>query len=77
MTKINYPTWRVRGSPTPAEALFICDKCGDAIWGQANPLHSFCYNNSCKGRKGGAPRLRKATAAETEEAKRHLECEIV
>ena len=32
MTKPKYPTWKIKGSPTPNEKLVICDQCGLAQW---------------------------------------------
>lgn len=68
---IKYPVWKVRGTPTPNETLFICNGCGTARWTTetgGNP--PCCYN--CTGRKGGFLRLRPATTAETAEGKKHI-----
>lgn len=71
MPSINYPTWTVRQRPTPAETLYVCDKCGEAHWSIAG-IVPVCHRSECKGRKGGPPRMRPATKAETAEGKRHL-----
>lgn len=70
---MKYPTWKLRGTPTPNETLWVCNQCETAAWmtditGVNPPV---C--NNCRGRKGGQVRLRKATAAETAEAKKHLQ----
>jgi hypothetical protein len=36
---INYPTWKVKSSPTPTDKLIICDACGYAEW----TIHSNGY----------------------------------
>lgn len=63
---IKYPTWRVRGNPTPNEKLMVCDRCGAASWMPHSPLthvaeHTCPDNTKC--------RMRKATAAEYEQGK--------
>ena len=68
---INYPTWKVRGGPTPNERLVICDECGKAEWtihGEFTPL---CYNRHKHADKGNR-RMRNATPAETETGKSFL-----
>lgn len=65
MSEIKYPTWKVRGGPTPAETLWICDDCGRGHWGWPNVIE----HCSCEGRKGGRKRMRRATAAETKAGK--------
>lgn len=65
--KIKYPTWKIRGTPTPNDSLYICDSCGQGHWGTnttGSNSAGVCY--CTKGRKGGPVRMRKATAAETE-----------
>ncbi len=36
--QIKYPTWKVRGSPTPNEKLMVCHQCGHAVWVPHSPL---------------------------------------
>jgi hypothetical protein len=65
--KLNYPTWKMKGSPTPNETLYCCDKCGDCRWyplGFSTIMHCFF----CKGKKGGFVRMRQATEKEKQEA---------
>jgi len=70
--KIEYPTWKVQGQPTPAETLYVCDKCGKAEWSHA-AIVRVCHTPGCEGRKGGPSRMRLATMAETEAGKRALQ----
>ena len=66
--KIKYPTWKVRGSPTPNERLMICDTCGRAEWyGHGWPQVVYCDPTYNKVPNHG--RMREATAAEYEEGK--------
>lgn len=62
MPPIKYPTWDVKQSPTPSETLYICDKCGKAVWAY-HGLIMYCYCSRTK--KGGHPRMRVATNDET------------
>ena len=61
--KIKYPTWKMRGFPTPYEKLIICDKCGWSEWTTAGwPPVIYCKN-----KVGSQPthgRMREATEAE-------------
>ena len=68
---MNYPTWKVRGTPTPNETLYVCDSCGEAEWGPAG-LITHCGNGACRGKKGGQKRMRTATAKETAAAKKKI-----
>ncbi len=70
---MKYPTWKVRGEPTPNDTLWVCDECGKAEWGTdtSGAFSVNCY--SCTGRKGGFKRMRRGTPAETTEAKKHLQ----
>ena len=67
----NYPTWKVRGSPTPYEFLAICDKCGHVEWSVAGwPAVKPCPKHG-PFEKSHA-RMREATAKEYTEAKAAL-----
>jgi hypothetical protein len=62
---IQYPTWKVRGNPSPNERLVICDECGHAEWTTSNTQGvRICYNRHghANGKNG---RMRTATAQET------------
>ena len=61
---IKFPTWKVRGNPTPNDTLYICDNCGDSYWAMIRQGIVHTCNN-CRGRKGGYVRMRKATDKET------------
>ncbi len=61
---IKYPTWKVRGYPTPNDTLWVCDMCREASWGPCVNVLT-CNHNTCYGKKGGSVRLRKATPKET------------
>jgi hypothetical protein len=52
---IVYPTWKVRGVPTPYEKLWVCDGCGYAQWTQHGINVRQCKCNL---------RMREATDAE-------------
>jgi len=67
---MNYPTWKMRGNPTPNETLYCCDSCKKSRWCPYSESIRYCYN--CRGKKGGYQRLRKATAKEIAEAKKVL-----
>lgn len=68
---IEYPTWKVRGAPTPNERLVICDECGNAAWvGHGDFVHT-CFNRHQHANKSYR-RMRNATPAETETAKTYL-----
>lgn len=67
--QIQYPTWKVSHRPTPTDTLFICDLCCKAVWSWYNVVPQ-CY--CTHGRKGGAPRMRRATEEETAEGKKCL-----
>lgn len=76
MVKPKYPTWKVQGSPTPAETLYICDDCGKAQWshpgyGGYSSIALICYNTN-KHSNSKNRRMRLATPAETEEGKKCL-----
>ena len=67
--KFVYPTWKIKGSPTPNQTLWCCDGCGYCEWGIYNHLGQnvpICC--VCKGKKGGYARLRRATEKEKAEA---------
>lgn len=66
MSAIIYPTWKMRGSPTPNDTLWICDVCGAATWSQ----HTFERPPVCQ--CSNRPRLRRATVAEQAEGECHL-----
>lgn len=68
---IKYPTWKIRGEPTPRERLWICPDCLEADWMESMSGHIPCCHN-CRGRKGGAVRMREATAKEYAEGKKVL-----
>ena len=61
--KINYPTWKIRGGPTPNEKLVICDQCGNAEWTIHGLNPTVCQNRRghASGKEG---RMREATPAE-------------
>lgn len=64
----DYPTWKVRGSPTPCDRLIVCDECGYAGWTvhSTSPVnYHYCLNNKRK-------RCREATPGEYEAAKKAL-----
>ncbi len=65
---IKYPTWKVRGSPTPYDTIYICDYCGTAnwLWESQNPVTCFCKTS------GKNRRMRKGTKKEHEEANKSL-----
>ena len=68
---IKYPTWKVRGAPTPNERLVVCDECGNAAWvGHGEFIHT-CYNRHQHANKSYR-RMRPATAQETATAKSFL-----
>lgn len=63
MTAINYPTWKIRGTPTPNEKLVVCDECGNAEWTIHGLDPTICHN-SHKHASGKWRRMREATPAE-------------
>ena len=74
---IKYPTWRIKGKPTPNEKLVICDTCGHAEWtahfSTRNPI--LCYHR--QGHPNGKnARMREATSHEYAAAKKCLREEI-
>lgn len=58
---IRYPSWKIRGTPTPNEKLMVCDKCGLASWITNSPMSNVVYH-TCSDNK--QHRSREATAAE-------------
>jgi hypothetical protein len=58
---IQYPTWKVRGYPTPNEKLIICPTCGYANWVAHRGGILYCYDHSRK-----RVRMREATLDEYE-----------
>lgn len=71
--QIKYPTWKVRGHPTPNECLMICDNCGIAEWTMDIGHNVYtCDHRTCHVRKGGAMRMRVATKKEREQALKAL-----
>ncbi len=61
--KINYPTWKIRGAPTPNEKLVICDGCGNAEWTVHGLDPTICHNRH-EHASGKVRRMREATAKE-------------
>lgn len=62
MPAIQYPTFRRKGGPTPADSLYVCEACGHAEWHYAvvhGPL--VCSGDHGDGKKR---RMRKATTKE-------------
>ena len=58
-----YPTWRMRGAPTPNEKLIVCDTCGCAAWTTHGPGSNLCHNYHDHP-DGKYRRMREATPAE-------------
>jgi hypothetical protein len=56
---MKYPTFRIRGTPTPNEKLIVCDECQIAAW----VAYSVGVINYCCGR-----RMRVATIQERDAA---------
>jgi hypothetical protein len=54
---MKYPTFKIKGSPTPNEFLVVCDKCGKVDWTVSIVGHVY----QCRGCPG---RMREATPAE-------------
>ena len=50
--KIDYPTFRRKGHPTPTEKLVICDKCNSAHWTIHSDIQSYCLSCSARMRQG-------------------------
>lgn len=72
---IEYPTWRIKGKPTPNEKLVVCDTCGKAEWTAHFPNPVVCHNYHHH--PGGKNRrMREATPAEYKAAKAKLKTEI-
>jgi hypothetical protein len=61
--KINYPTWKIRGAPTPNEKLVICDGCGNADWTVHGLDPTICHNRH-EHASGKVRRMREASAKE-------------
>ena len=72
--KIDYPTYRVKGHPTPNEKLVICDSCGYAKWTifGINPI----YCTHTRKHNGKNVRMREATLEEYKIGKEKLVEEI-
>lgn len=66
MATINYPTFKIRGTPTPNEKLEICDECGYAHWTIHGLGPTVCHQMHPNGK---ARRMREATPAEYEKGK--------
>ncbi len=67
-TPIEYPTWVVKSSPTPADRLVICDHCREARWtihGTRSPIVHWCDDQKRR-------RMREATWAEVQEARKAI-----
>ena len=66
---MKYPTWKVKGNPTPNERLMVCDKCQEAHWyGHGWPKIVYCQHLGHQ--ENQIPnRMREATAIEYEEGK--------
>lgn len=62
---MEYPKWKTRGSPTPNDKLFVCDKGQHAEWGG----HGFSAVSHCMRHN---TRFREGTAAEYVEARKAL-----
>lgn len=65
---IKFPTFKVRGQPTPNEKLVVCDECGKAEWVNHGPAVYECYNANHHA-NGGYRRMREATPKEYEQGK--------
>ncbi len=65
---IRYPTWKIRGAPTPNEKLVICDECGNAEWTIHGLDPTICHNAHSH-KSGKQCRMREATPAEYEKGK--------
>jgi hypothetical protein len=67
---IKYPTWKVRGNPTPNDRLMICDKCREAHWYVHGwPTIVYCHQTANNAHHG---RMREGTEKEYTEAKAAL-----
>lgn len=53
---MNYPTFKVKGDPTPLDKLVVCDRCQVAEWTIHSNLQS--YHSQC------GSRMREATKKE-------------
>jgi hypothetical protein len=69
--KIDYPTFKIKGQPTPNEKLVICDICGNAAWTIHGLGPSICHC-SWNHPSGKQTRMREATPAEYEAGKAAL-----
>jgi hypothetical protein len=60
---IDYPTWKIRGTPTPNEKLVVCDECGNADWTIHGLGPTICHRRHAHA-SGKERRMREATADE-------------
>ena len=66
---MKYPTFKIRGTPTPNEKLVVCEVCQEADWtihgDNRVPNSHYCQD-------GKHRRMREGTLEEYEEAKKVL-----
>lgn len=61
---MNYPTWKMKGSPTPYDKLMICKYCHQTRWVRSSDNIHYCY-------KCGA-RMKEANKTQYQEAYKAL-----